>query len=213
MKIQIGNRIRSRRRQLGVTQAKLASKMHIGGSSVSQWENGETSPRGENLYRLAELLEVGAEWILKGDPSGAPNIISKELRTAGKVPLLSEAQAANWLGSMEGNEVSLASNWISTTAEIGDKSFAFKVVGNSMVSPSDARSIPEGAVIIVDPDRRADNGSIVVVKINKKDITVKKLIVDAGSRYLSPLNPDYKPIVMTETMQIIGVAVRAEIDL
>jgi phage repressor protein C with HTH and peptisase S24 domain len=68
----MASRIRKRRKELKLTQDKVAHYCGINRVSVSNWEtigkNG-TSPKGANLLALAELLRVTPEWILTGEKS------------------------------------------------------------------------------------------------------------------------------------------------
>lgn len=59
-------RIKERRLQLGLKQNQLAKKIGIAATNISMWESGATSPKGENLIRLANALKVAPEWILYG---------------------------------------------------------------------------------------------------------------------------------------------------
>lgn len=66
----MASRIRQRRKELKLTQDKVAEHCGINRVSVSNWEtigkNG-TSPKGANLIALAELLRVSPEWLVSGD--------------------------------------------------------------------------------------------------------------------------------------------------
>lgn len=66
----MASRIRQRRKELKLTQDKVAEHCGINRVSVSNWEtigkNG-TSPKGANLIALAELLRVSPEWLISGD--------------------------------------------------------------------------------------------------------------------------------------------------
>jgi transcriptional regulator with XRE-family HTH domain len=51
-------------------------------SSVGDWENDVSAPRGENLVRLARLLGVSESWIVGGDDAASPKDGGRE----GEVP-------------------------------------------------------------------------------------------------------------------------------
>ena len=55
----IGDLIRNRRKQLGMTQEELAKAVHVTPQAVSQWENGRTAPDIFNIGAIAEALGVG----------------------------------------------------------------------------------------------------------------------------------------------------------
>jgi len=62
----IAERLKYKREELGLTQALLAKKINVTGSSISQWERGETSPKGYNLLNLCEVFKCSPEWLNEG---------------------------------------------------------------------------------------------------------------------------------------------------
>ena len=63
----IGQRIKERRSELKFTQRSLGKRAGVAHVTISQWERDETSPRGDNLFRLAEALGVEPGWIIRGE--------------------------------------------------------------------------------------------------------------------------------------------------
>ncbi len=57
--------ITSKRKQLGMTQAEIASRLNVSFQAVSKWENG-TLPNVEILVELAGLLHTSVDEILQG---------------------------------------------------------------------------------------------------------------------------------------------------
>lgn len=100
-----------------------------------------------------------------------------------------------------------------TSASIGERAFALKVRGDTMVDTSGGRSYPDGCIIIVDPARDAKPGDRVIVKLPAIDeVTFKQLEVDGGRRYLKPLNSRYPLSLMPPDARIVGVVVQTQID-
>ena len=67
----IGERIRTAREGLGLSQSQLAKAVGISQESVRKWENGEIkSPRADTLLRLARKLRKDPEWIVNGASRG-----------------------------------------------------------------------------------------------------------------------------------------------
>lgn len=64
----VGQRIRDRRKVLGLSQRELALRLGISFQAVQRWERGETFPRKDSLSKLLEILQVGADWLV-GTPS------------------------------------------------------------------------------------------------------------------------------------------------
>ncbi|MGL4778669.1 MAG: helix-turn-helix domain-containing protein, partial [Aeromonas veronii] len=53
-------RIRELRKKHGLTQQKLGELIGVKKSSISQWENDEHSPSGDNLAQLSKVFGVSA---------------------------------------------------------------------------------------------------------------------------------------------------------
>ena len=68
---QIGTRIRATRRDRGMTQDDLASRIGVSRSAVAQWETGRAGQVTGNLSRIAALLEVNVEYLMHGDDKRA----------------------------------------------------------------------------------------------------------------------------------------------
>ena len=62
-----GNFICYLREKKGLTQAELASMLSVTPAAVSKWENGESKPKTDTLFKLADILNVRAEEIIKGE--------------------------------------------------------------------------------------------------------------------------------------------------
>ena len=77
--------------------------------------------------------------------------------------------------------------------------FALRVRGDSMINAG----ILEGDKVIVRPQSSADNGQIVVARI-EDEATVKRLLRRNGQVWLMPENDNYSPIDGTHA-EIIGV--------
>jgi transcriptional regulator with XRE-family HTH domain len=56
----IGERVRRRREELGLTSAQLAARASMAPSAVSQIETGKRSPSSTSVMKLAEALGVDA---------------------------------------------------------------------------------------------------------------------------------------------------------
>lgn len=65
--LEIGKRITERRKKLGMTQEMLAEKGDLTPQFVSYAESGKRAMRPENVIKLANTLEVSADYLLTGD--------------------------------------------------------------------------------------------------------------------------------------------------
>lgn len=68
----IGTRIQAKRKAADMSQPDLAKLVGVSKVSVSQWENGSSNPRGENLLKLARALGVSPDWLVTGRSDTAP---------------------------------------------------------------------------------------------------------------------------------------------
>jgi transcriptional regulator with XRE-family HTH domain len=66
----IGERIRTRREELGLTQEEVARRLpgKVTGQRVSLWERGEHQPRADSLEALAKALDVSVSYFLAAQP-------------------------------------------------------------------------------------------------------------------------------------------------
>jgi len=67
MKLQIGENIRSLRKEKGITQEKLAELLGVTSQAVSRWESGAGYPDMDQLPGLASLFEVSMDTLLGYD--------------------------------------------------------------------------------------------------------------------------------------------------
>lgn len=114
----------------------------------------------------------------------------------GRIPLISGVQAGMWTDSVDIYEPGYAEQWLPHLKHNGEKTFALRVIGDSMTAPH-GRSYPSGAIIFVDPDKRnPSSGDRIVAKLEgSQDTTFKVFVSEAGKCWLRPLNPQYPPIL------------------
>lgn len=62
--MEIGERVRKLRNEKGYSRDELAEASGLSVHTIQRIENGETKPRGDTLWRLAETLEVTEEELL-----------------------------------------------------------------------------------------------------------------------------------------------------
>lgn len=207
----MGERIRARRKEMKIRQDALGKMVGVSNAAISQWERSETEPKGDNLLALAKALNCSPNYLHNGD-SSQYNVAYHGLnKQKGSYPLISWVSAGQWMEAVEPYHRKAIDNWYDTTVECSEDSFWLDVQGDSMTSPV-GLSIPEGMVILVDPEAEPRSGKLVVAKLEGvNEATFKKYVVDAGRKYLKPLNPQYQMMEIDGNCKIIGVVVDAKL--
>ena len=140
-------------------------------------------------YHLQRLQEQG--YLLSAGEKGRKRAVVTSQRP-GQIPVIGVVTAGQPILAVENRE--------GTMAWDGDPDcFALRVRGDSMINAG----ILEGDKVIVRPQSTADDGQIVVARI-EDEATVKRLQRRNGQIWLMPENPAYTPIDGREA-QIIGV--------
>lgn len=151
-----------------ITQEALARIAGVAPSSVNGWRNGAV-PRKNAIERMCKELEITRDDIMSDEyglaakehgrvpslPKGAMPVYSSGEAT---VPLLTLGRVH--AGALTDEEE--AEHRVEVPASVCSRhprAFALVVEGNCM-----NRVIPEGAHVLVDPDREPSNGSIAVVE-------------------------------------------------
>ena len=60
----LGERLKQLRRERGWSQADLAAKLGADAGQISRYENGHMTPSAEAVAKLAEVLDVSADYLL-----------------------------------------------------------------------------------------------------------------------------------------------------
>lgn len=217
LNMEISDRIRQKMTEhnlkaVNITKATGASK-----ATVSQWLNGVNSPGGKFIVPLTRILNCDSNWLFTGIGSHSLEARESNLSIAPiqnnirKLPVISHVQAGEWTESIDYRTLGDEIEWEDAPLSVSESSFWLKVVGDSMTAATGV-SVPEGHLILVDPCIQAENGDLVVAKLEGTDeVTFKKLFIDAGQKYLKPLNPNYRPLEINGHCRIVGVVKEAKI--
>ena len=63
----LGERIRSRREKLKLSQGYVAEQIGVSRQAVSKWETGQSEPTADNLVGLAEIFEISLAELVGAD--------------------------------------------------------------------------------------------------------------------------------------------------
>ena len=200
-----GNRIANAREAKGWNQSELARALGVTPQSVQAWESGKNTPRPKRIQELAQALGVSGAFLI-----GETSNLEQAPVMSGRVPLISWVQAGSWCEIDEAYPAGSAEEWLMCPAAYGPKAFALRVRGESMFDPTGRKSFKDGDIIFIDPDRCADNGSLVVCKlVDSDEATFKQLVIEGSERYLKALNPSWpeRIIKINGNAAICGVVI------
>lgn len=205
-------------RQSKSSQAEFGAKHGIGTQgAVWQYLNGQIPLNLAAALKFARGIGCALEEISPtlasqvrhvDQPEGHYEVISgPQLR--GSVPLISWTMAVRWSEVRDDFQPEDAEMWVPSPKAVGPHAFALRVVGDSMEP-----KLPDGAIVVIDPDRKAENGDIVLAKrAADEGATLKQLWYDGAIPKLRPVNPRYAVIDLTADTQLIGRAVFVVLDL
>lgn len=207
--------IEQKKLESGMTKAQFAESIDTSPAALSQLMGDKPNRNiGDKMARKIEnALNLPSGWMdTLHSNDGEPNVVYRGINeTRGCYPVISWVSAGQWMEALEPYHRKSIDRWYDTTVVCSNDSFWLDVKGDSMTSPG-GLSIPEGAAILVDPEVEPINGKLVVAKLEgDNEATFKKLVIDAGRRFLKPLNPYYPMIEINGNCRIIGVIVDAKI--
>lgn len=213
--------VKSRMKETKITQAMLAERMDKSQSAIAHWLGGNRNPSIEEIASMMDIVGLD-KMTLNSDgtidkPESCGNVRYSKIQPSyySEFPLINAVQAGIWTGIPDHYSPDSV-EMIPTTVKASDESFWLDVCGDSMTSPTGLGvSFPEGIRILVDPNGDPRNGSFVVAMIDEdEEATFKKLVIDAGQKYLKPLNPDYRTLLVDDSIcRIIGVVVDAKYSI
>ncbi|HAU5562403.1 TPA: helix-turn-helix domain-containing protein [Serratia fonticola] len=198
----VGERIRSRRKILKLTQQGVASGIGVSHVAVSQWEKDETLPRGENLLRLAELLQCTAAWIIDGE--GEVFTTPSTVSDVSALPLITLTQAAAWMQEQRLLIRQQATRFLYSDSKLSESALA--------ITLDDAAMQPDyrpGDTLIFDPTVAPQPGDVVLAHINGEVLVrIYRLMTEQHDEQifsLRPLNEDFPVQTSSEKkIELIG---------
>lgn len=205
MHLSYGERIKRARTQKGFSQQKLAEMMNVARSTISMWENETNIPDAVMLTRLAEILEVSADYLLGLVDNPIARLRGEVRLKSGKeqvvIPILGRVSA--------GKGVPAEDDVIGETLVDSDEyvHFALVVEGHSMHP-----RLMNGDVVYVRKQPLARNGQMAIVRINGSDGVIKYFFKRDDGVVLKSENPESKPqfipaMKWDQECAVIGVVV------
>ena len=204
---EIGRRIETRRKSLGLTLDDVASSVGVTKSTIQRYEKGKiTKLKLPVLEAIASSLTVDPAWLCYKTDRMAPiterklpsNILP--LPKTYRVPLIGTIACGKPILAVEEAE-----EFVDVTTFI-DATFALRCKGDSMIN---AR-IFDGDIVYIRSQPEVENGEIAAVRIGE-DATLKKVYYTGSRVVLRACNPlfadqEYEGDQLDE-IEILGKAV------
>ncbi|NKB77625.1 MAG: helix-turn-helix domain-containing protein [Gammaproteobacteria bacterium] len=194
--MELGQRAKQRREELGLTQDQVAKFIGVSQEAVNLMEKRD-SRSNRNVVKLAEILRVDPNWLTTGQgiPSSDGGKLSESSITQ-LVPIAPWEDLKEWLSDRPSNSQTIP------TTHPPDNAFALEIKDNSMVSSS-FPSFPERHFIVCSEHALIEDGDYVVVEQNGI-VIFRKLV--SSKTMLQPSNPQWP------TEKFTGVIIGKAID-
>lgn len=124
--------------------------------------------------------------------------------------MISWITAGAWADLSDPFQPGEAEDWLPCPVRHGPRTYCLRVRGESMKNPGSRPSYDHGDIIFVDPDKNANPGDRVIVRLDdQSEATFKQLLIEDGRKLLKALNPDWKPryIEINGNATITGVVI------
>ena len=198
----LGDRIRSRREELRMSQEELATRLgYKSRSTIAKIESGENDLTQSKIVAFAEALNTTARWLLDYDDSDTTLPPGAHRPQFKKVPMLGYAAAGQPLEDL---------NQDTPYYDIENKydvDFCITVRGNSMINAG----IKDGDIVFVKSVQDIPNGKIACVEIDNEKICLKRFYRFTDSVMLVSENPANPPLHFNEnnceSLKILGLAI------
>ncbi|MCU6263614.1 helix-turn-helix domain-containing protein [Serratia ureilytica] len=188
--MEMNDRIRSRRKELKLTQDTLAKRIGVNRVTVTGWESGDYKPGGENLQALAAALSCNPNWLLEGGDIDE-NITYVGKVRPGLVPVVGDAV----LG-VDGmiDMVEYRGGWLKIYSD-DPNAYGLRVRGDSMWP-----RIQSGEFVLIEPGTSVHSGDEVFVRTADGHNMIKVLnYTREGGYQFTSINQDHRPITLSQS--------------
>jgi repressor LexA len=197
-----GERIRSRREALGMTQTELADALSTTKQNIYKYENGIISNiPSDKIEAMAEILKTTPAYLMGWEEETVlpPNI--EPLGSMQKIPLVGQIACGTPILAEQNIE-----DYVDLPGHIR-ADFSLTCKGESMIGAG----IRSGDIVYIRKQEEVENGQIAAVMVGGDEATLKRVYTKPGVVQLVAENPNIAPAVFigkeAEQIHIIGLAV------
>lgn len=190
--MKIGDRIKSLRNALNISQTELANRVGTTKQNIYKYENGIiTNIPSDKVEQIAMILETTPAHLMGWDEE--PASIKESMEGIENIIPLPKTHKIPLLGNIACGEPITAVENIDTYVDMPDcvsADFALTCKGDSMI---DAR-IYNGDIVYIREQPEVENGEIAAVLIDG-EATLKRVYYQRNKIILQPENKKYEPLV------------------
>lgn len=197
-----GERIKARRRELGISAEALAEQCGVSPATIYRYENGDIEKVGiDKLPPIAEALHTTQAYLLGWEDSYPLPSNVTPLRPMQKVPLVGRIACGTPILAEQNIE-----DYIDLPGHI-HADYALTCQGDSMINAG----IQDGDVVYIRQQPEVENGQIAAVIVGEDEATLKRFYFDGGVVQLVAENSRIPPMVFSGAelarVHVIGRAV------
>lgn len=202
-------RLKELRKESGLTQIELSTKVGISKSSISMYEANSRKPELETLEAIADYFNVNMDFLL--GKSDTRNYTETQIKNIYPI----EKKKFPLLGNVACGQPILATENFEGYIESGSNihaDFCLKAKGDSMVN---AR-ILDGDIVFIRKQDMVENGEIAAVLIDD-EATLKRFYMSNDLVQLIAENPTIPPMIYRKEdlngIRILGKAIAFQSDV
>lgn len=198
----VGERLKRRRKELGMSAEAVAEKLGCSPSTVYRYENGEINKMGiDKLKPIAEAINTSPAYLMGWeDEETLPANVSR-IEPMQRIPLVGQIACGIPILAEQNIE-----DYVDLPGHIR-ADFALTCKGESMIGAG----IRSGDIVYIRKQEEVENGQIAAVMVGGDEATLKRVYTKPGVVQLVAENPNIAPAVFigkeAEQIHIIGLAV------
>lgn len=203
--LEISNILNYLIKQTRITEAGLAKKINIPRATINRLAAGRTpDPRASTLNAIAAYFNVSVDQLLGKQPLFLNNSHSIIAAPHASIPVIEWQNAKNWKKFTASLKPDEYFNWVMVDPSSTQGKFALCLKSESMWP-----QFQENTLLLIDPERKAQNRDFILAYIKKRDeIIFRQLIVEEKYRFLKAVNTIFPVIQLEEYDTIIGVIIQ-----
>lgn len=200
-------RLKTKMKELGLTQEELARKLGVTRSAVAHYVQGTRHPPVKQVVKLAAILKTDPSWLQFGKTQETVKGSRLQAQKAlNRIPILDWQQVIDYHPDAT---LDKTQSYLEYFNYQDVACYALLIKGDAMVAPlSQGLSFTPGSYVVIDPNKMPVHGSYVIAATSSKKEPILRQYVEEGSVvYLKPLNPQYPLIHLERGTKILGIVV------